>query len=99
MNYRNELKRAFTYRDVAKIGIKVNREIDRISDHTNKRMGEYTTDEKTLAKAISLAMSLEDYKEATLCEIEILEAILMMPIGGNVIIPSSNGVEAYVRIA
>lgn len=99
MNYRNELKKAYTYRDVARVNIKVNREIDRVSTHPYKQMGEYTTDEKVLAKAISIAMSLEDFKEATMCEIEILEAIMMMPIGGNVVIPSEEGLKIYKRIA
>ena len=99
MNYRNELQRAYTYRDVARVNIKVNREIDRVSDHSYKQMGGYTTDERFLARAVSLAMSLEDFKEATMCEIEILEAIMMMPIGGNVIIPSEEGLKTYRRIA
>lgn len=99
-DYTEDLKKATTYEEVAKISIKVNREIDRISNHLYKSAGEFGANGyEWLASEIKKVFSLEAFKEVTLHEADVLVHLNRIPVGGTVTVINGKETVTYTKIA
>ena len=88
------------FKEVAREWIRVNREIDRMSDHKFKSMGSLKSNASALADAwmkygLSYGQAVETLRNSK----NTLEALKKVKIGGSVCIATSGEVIVYKRIA